>query len=151
MQVKDVMATAVAVCRSDDTLAAAAQIMWEQDCGIVPVTDAAGKLCGVVTDRDACMAAYTRGQDLHHIPVEVAMAKRVVTLGANDPLSKAHELMRTHRVRRLPVLDTAHRVVGLLSLKDLALAATEKKATTERQEVARTLAEISRPGVTVPM
>ncbi len=148
MRVKDLMSTNLATCRPDDPLATAAQLMWERDCGVVPVTDGAGRLLGVVTDRDACMAAYTQGRTLHAIPVEVAMARRVVTLHEDDPLPRAHELMRTHRLRRLPVVDAAHHVVGLLSLKDLALEATAKKAGNDRQEVARTLAEISRQGVT---
>lgn len=150
VRVRDLMARPVVACRPGDPLAAAAQIMWERDCGAVPVVDDEARLVGVVTDRDACMAAYTQGRNLHEIPVEAAMARRVVTLQAGDPLRQAHELMRSHRLRRLPVVDEAHRLVGLLSLKDLAHHAEQGPAAA-RQEVAVTLACIGRPGVEEPM
>lgn len=146
-QVKDLMSRSLATCRPSDSLAVAAQIMWEKDCGVVPVTEADGRLVGVLTDRDACMAAYTQGKTLHSIPVESAMASRVVTLHGTDPVAQAHELMRSHRLRRLPVVDDEHRLVGLISLKDLALDAAESARSQERQQLALTLACISRRGV----
>jgi CBS domain-containing protein len=140
---KDLMCTGVATCHMDDSLAAAARIMWERDCGFVPVIDASGKLCGVVTDRDACMASYTRGRSLLEIPVAVAMAARVVTLHADDTLERAHELMRTHRIRRLPVIDAQHRVLGVVTLKDLTAHALEQGPKGAAQAVAETLGAVS--------
>jgi CBS domain-containing protein len=150
-KVKNLMRTTLHTCAPGDSLAAAARIMWEQDCGIVPVVDGAGRLVGVVTDRDACMAAYTKGLALQQIAVASAMASRVVALREGDPLSRAHEELRTHRLRRLPVIDADHRPVGILSLKDLAVAAARAKAPAARQEVARTLAAVSADRVPVAM
>ncbi|MFM8981105.1 MAG: CBS domain-containing protein [Planctomycetia bacterium] len=136
------MVRAVHACRPDDTLEAAARIMWEQDCGFVPVTDAVGRLCGVVTDRDACMAAWTQGRSLLAIPVASAMAAEVVVLHPDDPLERAHELLRTHRLRRLPVVDAGRHVVGVLSLKDLAAHARARPSA--QAEVAETLLQVTR-------
>ena len=81
MNVSELMTHAPAVCTTSDHLTRAAQIMWERDCGAVPVIDDAGKLAGIVTDRDICMAAYTQGRALHEIPVANAMSKSVFTIG----------------------------------------------------------------------
>jgi CBS domain-containing protein len=64
MKVSDLMTTAVRSCGTGDNLQLAAQIMWESDCGIVPVVDGDGRVVGVITDRDICMAAYTQGLPL---------------------------------------------------------------------------------------
>jgi CBS domain-containing protein len=150
-RVKDVMCAAVHTCRPDDSLAAAARIMWERDCGIVPVTDEVGRLEGVVTDRDACMASYTQGKSLLTIPVAAAMAARVVTLHADDDLGRAHELLRTHRIRRLPVVDGDHHVVGLLSLKDLAAHAHASGDADASRALAETVAEVTKERAPVVM
>lgn len=142
LPVRELMVRAVHACRPEDTLDVAARIMWEQDCGFVPVTDAVGRLCGVLTDRDACMAAWTQGRSLLAIPVAAAMATKVVVLHPDDPLERAHELLRTHRLRRLPVVDGDQHVVGVLSLKDLAAHARARPAA--QAEVAETLVQVTR-------
>jgi len=147
MKVKSFMTGDVAVCRPGDTMAVAARIMWERDCGVVPVVDNDGRVAGVVTDRDLCMAALIRDQGLMHMPVHDAMAKDVHCCGPGDDEAKVHAKMREHRVRRLPVVDAEGRLAGMVSLNDLALhAATSKGAVAEkrRREVFRTLAEVSR-------
>jgi CBS domain-containing protein len=149
--VRDVMSAAVHTCHADDTLAVAARIMWEQDCGFVPVTDGVGRLVGVVTDRDACMASYTQGKSLLAIPVSAAMATRVVTLHAADPLERAHELLRTHHLRRLPVVDGDHHVLGVVSLKDLAAQALVVDQTAGLREVAQTFGHVTKGRVPVEM
>jgi CBS domain-containing protein len=143
--VADVMSRDVATCSPDAMLAEAARIMWDRDCGFVPVTDAAsGTLRGVVTDRDACMASLTQGRALRDLPVRTAMARSVVTASPEDSLVRAHVLMRERRVRRLPVVDSRGRVVGVLSLNDIARHAREAEAVAERRDVAATLAEVCR-------
>jgi CBS-domain-containing membrane protein len=143
MNVGDSMTRAIRTCRPEESLAAAARILWEQDCGIVPVLDGEGDLVGVVTDRDACMAAYTRGQRLDEIPVHTAMARVVSTCGADWPLERALAVMRQQQVRRLPVLDERNRCCGVLSLSDVVRVAGEDPAL--RGAVVGTLAAVSRP------
>ncbi|HYL58968.1 MAG TPA: CBS domain-containing protein [Candidatus Acidoferrales bacterium] len=120
MKVSELMTREVKSCALDETLNAAARIMWEHDCGCVPVLDANRRLAGIVTDRDLSMAAYTQGLPLGAIPVERAMSAQVITCAPGDSLATAHRLMRTHEVHRLPVVDSAGAIIGILSLSDLA-------------------------------
>jgi CBS domain-containing protein len=118
--VSDLMTTAVRSCTTGDNLQRAAQIMWESDCGVVPVVESDGRLVGMITDRDICMAAYTQGKPLSHIGVFYAMAKEVHGVHDTDRVEAAEDLMRRVRVRRVPVLDRDGRLKGILSMNDLA-------------------------------
>ncbi len=123
MKVGQIMNRHVKVCHPQDSLNKAAQIMWEERCGAVPVVDEDSRPVGFLTDRDICMGAYTQGQPLAALRVEGAMARKVVACKADDDLSSAAELMRLNRTRRLPVIDPDGTLVGLLSLDDLACEA----------------------------
>jgi CBS domain-containing protein len=118
-RVDSIMSEGVLVCSADDSLTRPAQIMWELDCGIVPVVDAEQRLEGVITDRDICMAAYTQGRRLHEIYVADVMSRPVHRCFASDPLTRAIAVMAAAQVRRLPVVDAEQRVVGIVSLADL--------------------------------
>jgi CBS domain-containing protein len=120
MKISELMTRTVQVCRATDTLDRAAQLMWDHDIGTLVVVDEHGQVIGMITDRDACMAAYTRGGALCDIPVEVAMSKHVVTCRPDDSDTAVAELMAKHKIRRVPVVDDAHRPIGILSLNDLA-------------------------------
>ncbi len=119
MNVKKIMTADVATCGAGDSLSCAAQIMWERDCGIVPVVDADQTVIGTVTDRDICMGAYTQGRPLEAIRVDSVMAANPICCRVNDKPSKAWDLMAKHRVRRLPVTDGKGKIAGILSLNDL--------------------------------
>lgn len=123
MYVSEIMSTNVACCHSEDSDSRAAQLMWENDCGVLPVVDAAGCAIGMVTDRDLCMAAYTRGRALTDLRVGDAMSHAVVACKQQDSVEEALRTMHRHRVRRLPVLDADLRVIGLLSMNDVVRAA----------------------------
>jgi CBS domain-containing protein len=120
MNVDQCMTRDPMTCRASDSLERAAQLMWENDCGCVPVLDESAKLIGIITDRDICMAAYTRGAHLGMLSVESTMARKVVGCLPGDTLATALRTMRTRQVRRLPVLDAQDGVVGLISLTDIA-------------------------------
>jgi CBS domain-containing protein len=120
MKISELMTRTVQVCRPTDTLDRAAGLMWDHDIGSVPVVDEHGRVIGMITDRDVCMAAYTCGCALHDIAIEVAMSRNVVTCGADDNETAVAEIMAKHKIRRVPVVDEAHRPVGMLSLNDLA-------------------------------
>ncbi len=85
MKISQIMKTDVEVCAIDDNLAAAASRMWDCDIGCLPVVDDAGQVVSMITDRDICMAALTRGQALHEIPVSAAMAKEVGACRSSIP------------------------------------------------------------------
>ena len=123
MKVEQIMNRDVKTCRPQDSLNKAAQLMWQEPCGAVPVVDDQRRPIGFLTDRDICMAAYTQGRPLPEIRVETAMAHKVVSCTAEDDLGSAAQLMRQHRTRRLPVIDQEGTLVGLLSLDDLACEA----------------------------
>jgi CBS domain-containing protein len=145
MKVSEVMTPNVVYCREEDSANTAAQLMWENNCGSVPIVGDELKLIGILTDRDICMAAYTQGLPLGLIRVRSAMAREPISLRADDDISTAHRLMRTHRIRRLPVVDDRGGLSGMLALCDIARAAqgSEKFET----EVGKTLAAISRSGL----
>ncbi len=104
MNVADLMTTPVMSCSYDDDAQRAAQIMWDNDCGALPVLDEQGHLAGMITDRDICMAAYTRGQALWQIPVSAVMTAHVHRVHESDTLEAAERVMKDARVRRVPVL-----------------------------------------------
>lgn len=149
MQVEELMNRHVLTCRTDHPLDCAARIMWEQDCGIVPVVDDLGRVIGVLTDRDICMAAYTQGRRIQEIKAFSVMSKRVHTCNASDSIERAEQIMREHRLRRLPVTDAAGRLVGLLSLSDIArhlhLIGTTATRGLDPQGVSLTLEAVSQP------
>jgi CBS domain-containing protein len=123
MKVEAIMKRQVQTCRVDQTLNEAVQIFWDKDCGAVPVLDAEGKLVGMLTDRDVAITAYFRGDALKNVCVADAMARRVLSVKRADDVLDALEVMRTHQVRRLPVVDAEGTVEGIVSLSDLFHAA----------------------------
>lgn len=138
---------AVQPCAPSDNLSRAAQLMWELDCGFVPVCDRGGHLVGVVTDRDLCMATYTKGQLLADIPVWSTMSTQVSCATPETTLSDVLVVMRQAQVRRLPIVDN-ERLVGVLSLSDIALYLDVQEGAAEGAvELGVTLAAISTPRV----
>jgi CBS domain-containing protein len=118
--VHDAMRKRVFTVTPDDTLAAAAQLMWEKDIGALVVVDDTKKVIGAITDRDICMAAFVQWVHLSESFVASAMSDNVYTCSPDDELGAAAEIMRKNQVRRLPVVDAAGAVVGLISLGDIA-------------------------------
>jgi CBS domain-containing protein len=150
MKVKNVMTANVRTCFTSDNLATAAQLMWEHDCGCVPVLNEQARVVGVVTDRDICMAAFFQGAPMSEIKVSNVMSRQLFVCSSDDDLSAAENTMSEKKVRRLPVLDKQGRLVGLLSLSDIARRAdheyvqgTATRTVTDAQ-VARLAAAVSR-------
>ena len=121
MKVKDVMTTDVKHCGLETNLAAAAKIMWEGDCGAVPVTDANGRVVGVITDRDICIAAATRPRTEGEIPVQDVISRKLYTCGPGDDVRTALETMKSRKIRRLPVVEQGGRLAGIVSIHDIAV------------------------------
>ncbi len=152
-EVGSIMTRSVASCSGADTLNRAAQIMWERDCGAVPVVDAEGRAVGLVTDRDLCMAAYTRGRPLSAVSVSSMLAGRLHTCFASTSLDEAMDRMAAHGVRRLVVVEPgSQRLVGMLALADVArhltaLGASDRRASAR---LAALLAALSEPRASSP-
>jgi CBS domain-containing protein len=128
MKVKELMTTDVKRCSPDTNLAAAAKIMWEGDCGAVPVTDENDRVIGIITDRDICIAAATRPRTEGEIPAKELISNELYTCTPDDEVRAALGTMKARKVRRLPVVDRAGRLVGIVSIHDIAVQSRSKGA-----------------------
>jgi len=140
VKVKDIMTAQPAVCAPDTNLAAAAELMLDADCGILPVIEN-GKLAGIVTDRDMFIALATRDRRASEMTVGQVAGTHVFTCEPDDDVHAALMTMKQHCVRRLPVKGFAHTVVGIVSMNDILLAAGPRKAV-RNDEVVDTLQAI---------
>ena len=127
MKVKEVMSTNPKVCTLGDNLSAAAGLMWEHDCGILPVVAEGGKVVGLITDRDICMAANLKNERLSNLAVEDVISGDVYACKPEENIRSALKIMQENRVRRLPVIATDGTLQGILSMNDLVLKADEPK------------------------
>jgi CBS domain-containing protein len=122
--VADVMRSPAVCCRIGDSLHRVAQLMWEHDVGVVVVLDDGGHPRHVITDRDVCMGAYTQGVALWASRVGSVKPRPLVSCSVDAGVVEVRNLMQEHGVRRIPVLDAAGEVVGVVGLGDLVREAT---------------------------
>ena len=127
MKVAKVMTLDPAFASPDTTLAEAAALMRQADCGLLPVVGA-GRLCGVVTDRDLLMALASRDERASSITVAEVMIHAVATCAPSDKAAQALETMRTYGVRRLPVIGFGRKLLGMVSLTDIARFAGRRRS-----------------------
>ena len=121
MKVQDIMTADVETCGAESDLGAAATIMWRRDCGSVPVVDGEGKVVGMITDRDICMAVATRNKLASEIKVGEVISGRVYACAPDDRIEDALETMQSAQLRRLPVVDDDGKLHGILSINDVLL------------------------------
>ena len=121
MQIAEVMTSSPLTCVPDTTAAEAAHLMWEGDCGVLPVVRER-TLVGIVTDRDLFIALATRNFRPSELTVGDVAHAPAVTCSPRDDVHQAMGKMKTHRVRRLPVVDQEGMLVGIVSMNDLVLA-----------------------------
>ena len=128
MKVKELMNVNPKSCKLTSSLAEAAVLMWENDCGILPVVAAGEKVVGLVTDRDICMSAALKGRQLADIKVEDTITGKVFACKPEDDVRTALKTMQDNQVRRLPVVQADGTLEGILSMNDVVLKAQEPKA-----------------------
>lgn len=152
MKVADLMANRVASVRPEDTLELAVQRMEDWACGCLPVVDAERRIVGILTDRDVCMSALSAQEPLAGVKVRSAMTVPVHCCREGDSIAEAERLMGRHQVRRLPVADGQGRLVGLISLDDVAREAWHEEGLSvppvppvSAAAVGITLGQIARP------
>jgi len=123
MKVKEAMIGTPYYCQTDTNLGAATELMWVGNCGFLPVMGANGKIVGVITDRDICIALGTR----HHLPGDITvrevMSDRLFACSPDCDLHAALQIMEEGGVRRLPVIAEDGKLVGVISMDDLLLKA----------------------------
>jgi CBS domain-containing protein len=144
MRARDVMASPTITCHVNDPLDVAAQKMWDADIGVLTVVNDEGKLTGMITDRDICMAAYTQGRPLGELLVNAAMARHVVSAGPETDIADIEQLMSKHQIRRVPIVDAAGMPVGIVSMNDLVIESVQPDTAMKHgpSKVADTLAAI---------
>src|SRR4051812_19233768 len=121
MKVTQIM-TARAQCVSpDNTLVEAAGLMRELDVGALPVCED-DRVTGMVTDRDIVLRAVARGRDVNTATVSDVMSPGVISVFADQEVEEVARLMEEMQVRRLPVLNRSKRLVGIVSLGDIAVS-----------------------------
>jgi len=147
MKVQDIMTSDVQCCGPDTNLAAAAKMMWDSDCGALPVLNVQGQVMSVVTDRDICMAAATKNQPASDITVWETVSGKAHTCQLSDDVHTALDIMEREKVRRLPVVDEDGVLQGIVAMNDFVLLATDVKGLKEPavsyKDVVRTMKAIS--------
>ncbi len=142
MKVKEVMMYTPYTCRKETNLGEATALMWKANCGFLPVTGADGKVCAVITDRDICMALGTRNKLAGEVTVGEVTGNKLYACSPEDEIHVALLTMRDGKVRRLPVIDTDGKAVGVLSMDDVLLhaepAGSGKVVELSSDEVVRT-------------
>lgn len=125
MKVKDVMTAGAKTCMPETSLAEAASLMWENDCGTLPVIGVEGKVVGMVTDRDICFGAATKNLAPSEVSVGEVITGQVFACSPDDDVRDALKTMRRERVRRLPVLGDDGALEGVVSMNDVVLRAEQ--------------------------
>lgn len=141
MKVRDIMTGNPKCCGPDTNLAEAIELMWANDCGVLPVVEE-GKLTGIVTDRDVCIAVGTRNCRPSDTTVKDVATRTVQTCAPEDDVDTAMATMRRAQVRRLPVIEDG-KLTGILALNDIILAAAHKYAAVDSEGVMDTMRTVS--------
>jgi len=136
MKVSALMITDVKSCVRYSTLNTAAELMWGFDLGCLPIVDDENRVVGMLTDRDICMSAYLQGVSLRSALVSDAMSKEVYSCRPGDNIKTAEKIMLEKQVHRLPVVDDERRLVGIISINDLARESAHEAELGRPREVA---------------
>ena len=123
MKVKEVMTPNAKAIWLTESLADAAKLMWENDCGVLPIIKDGQKVVGLITDRDICMASAMRDRNPSGISVEEVMTRQVYAVKPEDNIDRALQVMQEHQIRRLPVINPEGELEGILSINDIVLNA----------------------------
>ena len=142
--VNEIMTSNVRACGPRTNLAQVAKMMWDCDCGVVPVVDESQRVVGMITDRDICIAAATRAEAPAQLAANDVMQTGVHTCSPDEDVRGALKTMKKFRIRRLPVVDRQGRLAGMLSLNDLVMpAACRESAEVPGEEFLDALRTIS--------
>ena len=121
MLIADIMTLEPKCCTPECTAQEAAGRMRQWSMGVLPVVEdmEERKIVGIVTDRDLCLGVVAAGKVPAHVTVGECMTPNAICCTTGEPVERALQGMRDHHVRRLPVVDSAGRVVGIISLTDM--------------------------------
>jgi CBS domain-containing protein len=127
----EVMTKTPVCCLPHDTVAKVAQLMKSGNIGSIPVieNEQTQKLVGIVTDRDLALKVVAEGRDAKSTKVEMVMTLNVVTCQPEDDLQKTLDAMSEHQLRRIPVVDSGNKILGIISQADVATRINEPSKT----------------------
>lgn len=141
MTCKELMTSDPAFCLPEDNVVRAAMLMKQHDIGSVPVVSDRNtmKLAGIVTDRDVTLRVVAEQRDYYNTKLSDVMSSDLVTCSENDDYEAVLKAMAEKQIRRVPVVDSDERLVGIISQADIARGVDGK------QDVAETVSAISEP------
>ena len=139
LRCRDIMTRNVTTCRRDTPITQVARIMRDEDIGAVPVIADDGKLEGIITDRDIIVSGLNSDKNDAELRAEDCMSTDLFTANQNDRIVEVINEMGDHKVRRVPVVDSRDRLVGIVSMADIAIE------TNKDMELAAALKDVSQP------
>src|SRR5690242_16528286 len=131
MRLKEIMTRHVECINPEDTLARAAERMRDLDVGCLPVCGGDDRLAGVITDRDITIRGTAEGRDPETTRIEDIMTPDISYCFENDSVDEAARIMEEMQIRRLVVLNRDKRLVGIVSLGDLAVKSGNQRLSAE--------------------
>lgn len=129
----EVMTKDPVCCLPNDSVAKAADLMKSGNIGSIPVieNEQTQKLVGIVTDRDLALKIVAGALDARSTTVETVMTRKVVTCHADDDLQRALNAMAEHQLRRIPVVDSNNKIIGIIAQADVATRVDQPEKTAE--------------------
>jgi CBS domain-containing protein len=139
MDVREIMTPDPVCCTPDSSLETAAQLMLRHDCGEIPVVENKDtmRLIGVITDRDIVCRSLAQGKDPLRMSVQDCMSAPAVTVTPETPLEECRQVMETHQIRRVPVVDPNGCCCGIVSQADIARQLPSQQAGEVVKEVSQ--------------
>jgi CBS domain-containing protein len=131
---RDIMTRQVRTARRDSSLREVAQLMRDEDCGVVPIVDAEGRLLGLVTDRDLALRAFTGQRAVDGLRAADVMTEDLEAVLPEEDLHGVIELMGRRQIRRVPVVEPDDRLVGIIAMGDIANRADQDEELQEALE-----------------
>ncbi len=142
MKVKKIMTKKVGFCHLDDKLIKAVGIMWQFDCGAVPILDVKNKVVGFITDRDICIAVTTRNRLSSELMINEVVTGKVITCSPKNDIEDVLKIMGKNQIKRLPVIKKSGALAGIISITDI-LRSTKSKLL--RKRILKTYELIGKP------
>lgn len=117
---RDAMTASVVTAKPEDSVARAARLLRETDCGALPVVDGSGRLIGIITSSDITTRLIARGVNVAHAQVGDCMTAQAFAFPADNSIESCIRAMSWHQVKRIPIVDHDHKVIGIICRRDLA-------------------------------
>jgi len=143
MKVKEVMKTDVGFCSTEDSLMKCAETMLRLDCGVVPIVDDEGRVVGMLTDRDLCLAIVARNRKASDVKTKDLIRGEVIFCAANDKIETALRKLRRNQIKRIVVVGENERFIGIVSVSDILLGVRKDKKL--KKKIYATLKAVAKP------